>query len=214
MTMPEMQMLPDDQRDLEEENLARGLSRGDDECVRDFLRRTHRQVYNMAARLAADPEQRHDWSQEILLAIVREMSAGRFVYRRPGCFWAWFQARVNFLLINLYHKDRKHSRRWTTGEVGDDLVSKVPLNEGADPLGMLEVLETRRVVDECLERLSSEDHRRALHLVLFQELPYQDIADEMGASLNTVRSWIRRARIAMRECVAGKLGFPATEDLN
>lgn len=173
-----------------------------------FLKRSHRPVYAMVTRMTTDPDLRHDWSQDILLKILQEMSAGRFIYRRPGCFWAWFQMRANFLLINLYHRHKTHNERWSTGEVGAAIVEKMPMNKGRDPLRLLEDVEARRVVEECLDELSSEDHRRAMHLLLFQDQAYQEVAEVMNATLNTVRSWIRRARISMRQCVAGKLDYP------
>ena len=200
------------ERDLAEEALAAGLSRSDPQHVEDFLRRTHRPIYAMAARLTRDPDQRHDWSQDVLLKIIQEMAAGRFVYQRPGCFWAWFKMRANFLLINRYHQHKKHNERWNTGEVGAALVDRMPMKEGADPEHLLEAVEARRVVEECMDELNSEDHRQALHLVLFHEQAYQEVADAMGASLNTVRSWVRRARVAMRQCVAGKFDYQGTEN--
>ncbi len=199
-------------RDREEEALARGLSEGDPRQVDIFLKRSHRAVYAMTARLTTDLDLRHDWSQDILLKVLQEMSAGRFVYRRPGCFWAWFQMRSNFLLINLYHQHKKHNERWSTGEVGAAIVEKMAMNVGRDPLGLLEDVEARRVVEECLDELPSDDHRQALHLLLFQDQAYQEVADSMDATLNTVRSWIRRARIAMRQCVAGKFSYPETRE--
>lgn len=212
MTWAEVHSLPAGDRDREEEALARGLAAGDPAAVKDFLNRSHRAVYFMTARLTLDPDLRHDWCQDILLKIVAEMAAGRFVYRHPGCFWSWFQLRTNFLLINQYHQHKKHTERWSTGEVGADLAEKYPVQAGADPQHLLEAVEARRVIEECLEQLDSEDHRRALHLVLFQDRPYQEVADAMGATLNTVRSWIRRARIAMRHCVAGKFEYPVAEE--
>ena len=204
---------PEAGRDREEEALARGLAAGDPTHIEGFLRRTHRPVYAMASRLTRDPDQRHDWSQDVLLKVLGEMADGRFVYRRPGCFWAWFRLRANYLLINRYHQHKKHRERWSTGEVGAAIVDKVPLTQGADPLHLLETVEARRVVEECLGELTSAEHRQALHLVMFQEQAYQEVAEAMGATLNTVRSWIRRARIAMRQCVAGKFEYHETENL-
>ncbi len=203
--MPDIHQIELAARDPQEEALVRGLSEGDPLEVEKFINRSHRPVYAMTARLTSDPDMRHDWSQEILLKILQEMSAGRFVYQRPGCFWAWFQMRTNFLLINLYHQHKKHTERWSTGEVGAAIVDKVPMNRGQDPLRLLEEVESRRVVEECLQELPNEEHRRAMHLLLFQDQTYQEVADAMDAPLNTVRSWIRRARITMRQCVAGKL---------
>jgi RNA polymerase sigma-70 factor (ECF subfamily) len=193
-------------RDREEEALVAGLLTGDSPSVREFLNRSHEQVYTLTARLTHDQELRHDWCQDILLQIVKEMGSGRFVYTRPGCFWAWFKSRAHFLLINLYHKEKKHTERWSTGEVGEALAENMPLEKGTDPLRVLEAVEARRIIEECLDELGSEDQRRALSLVLFQDQSYQEVSEFTGSALNTVRSWIRRARIAMRQCVAGKFG--------
>lgn len=211
MILAEVHNIPTEGPDRAEEALARGLAAGSPPHIEDFLRRTHRPVYAMTARLTRDPDLRHDWSQDILLKIIKEMAADRFVYQRPGCFWAWFKLRTNFLLINLYHQHKKQGDRWTTGEVGAALAEKMPLNKGADPLHLLEAVEARRVIEECLEDLPSEDHRQALQLVLFQEQSYHEVAEAMGASLNTVRSWIRRGRISMRQCVAAKFQYPPGE---
>jgi RNA polymerase sigma-70 factor (ECF subfamily) len=195
-----------DGRDREEEALVAGLSRGSSSSIREFMKRSHRPVYAMTARLTLDPDLRHDWCQDVLLHVVREMGAGRFVYQRPGCFWAWFRSRANFQLINLYHKHRRQQDRISTGEVATELVERLPMSEGADPHRLLEAVESRRIMEECLDSLDSTDQRQALYLALFQEQAYQEVAESMGAALNTVRSWIRRARIAMRTCVENRFG--------
>ncbi len=199
-------------RDLAEEALVAGLLQGSPAGIQEFMQRSHRPVYAMTARLTRDPDLRHDWCQDVLLKVVAEMGKGRFVYQRPGCFWAWFRSRANFLLINLYHQHRKQQGRLTTGEVATELVERFPLAEGADPHRLLEAVETRRILEECLEELDSDDHRRALFLALFQDQAYQEVAQAMGVALNTVRSWIRRARIGMRRCVARKFGFSEEEE--
>ncbi len=206
-----MHNIPLDNRDQDEEALVAGLLCGDSQHIKDFLRRTHQPVYAMTARLTIDPDQRHDWCQDILLRVVKEMGSGRFVYGRPGCFWAWFKTRSNFLLINLYHQHKKHTQRWTTGETGDALAERMPFEAGFGPLEVLESVDARRIIEECLDELPSEDQRRALALILFQDQTYQDVSEIMGAALNTVRSWIRRARIAMRQCVAGKYEYGRKE---
>ena len=206
-----MEHIPADSRDRDEEALVAGLLVGDTIYIKDFLRRAHPATYAMTARLSQDFDQRHDWCQDILLRVVKEMGTGRFVYGRPGCFWAWFKARANFLLINLYHQNKKHTERWTTGEVGESLAKMWPQAAGETPQKILESADARRVIEECLDELASEDQRRALSLVLFQDQTYQDVTELMGSSLNTVRSWIRRARIAMRQCVAGKYAYGEEE---
>lgn len=188
--------------DEREQSLVAGLARGDNNAVREFMIRTHRPVYCMTARLTHDPDLRHDWTHEVLLRIVDELGRGRFVYRWPGCFWSWFQKRSYFLLINLFRRQQRYDGRWTSGDEGEDIIDRMGLPNTTDPSRMIENLEARTIVEQCLEKLDREDHRTALHLLLFEDLSYQEIADHLGAPLNTVRSWIRRARTAMRESLA------------
>ena len=196
---PYHQSLP---RDEAEEAMVNGLSRRDPATIAEFLGCTHRQVYAMSARLTLDPDLRHDWTQDTLLKILEELKRGRFEYRWPGCFWSWFQKRCHFLMINHYHTHRKRNDRLTPFEIGSEVVAKLSMGNGTDPLRLLESVEARAILDDCLEQLDNEDHRRALSGILLDDQPYQAVADEMGTSLNTVRSWIRRGREAVRRCVA------------
>jgi RNA polymerase sigma-70 factor, ECF subfamily len=194
-----------------EEALTRGLSGGDPVAVEEFLSRTHRPVYAMTARLTADPDLRHDWTHDALLKILDELSRGHFAYRWPGCFWSWFQKRSYFLLINLYNKNRKLAGSCTSGQIGEEIMDRLPLSKGADPSRLMEDVESRQAIDSCLENLASKEQQRALRLFLLEDLPYQSVAEEMGAELNTVRSWIRRARISVRRCLAARFGWKLDE---
>ena len=205
-------MAADRERDHEEEALARGLSVRDPQVISDFLERTHRPVYAMTARLTSDPDLRHDWTHDALLKILDELGRGRFVYRWPGCFWSWFQKRSFFLLINLYNKHRKREGVCTAGQIGEEILERLPLAKGTDPSRLMEDVESRAAIDSCLENLESDDQQRALRLVLLEDLPYQTVAEEMEATLNTVRSWVRRARISVRRCVAARFGWTLDEE--
>ena len=56
-------------------------------------------------------------------------------------------------------------------------------------------------------RERNADQQRALRLLLLEEYSYQAVAEAMDAELNTVRSWIRRARATVRCCVAYAYGL-------
>jgi len=192
--------------DLAESELVAGLIAGRPAAVGAFLDRTHRAVFCLAGRFTRDAGQRSDWSHEVLLGVLDDLRQQRFTYTRPGSFWAWFRKRAYFRLIDQYRLQRRQRER-QAGAPGSGPVDPDHLPGPYDPSEDLERMEVRRALDGCLEKLPSISQRRALEMLLFEELDYQSIAETLDAPLNTVRAWIRRARIAVRRCLARALNL-------
>lgn len=200
---------PDRARD--EQRLVGALLAGDREAVREFLARTHHPVWCLAARVTRDPDERRDWAHDALLGILDDLARGRFEYRRPGSFWAWFRTRVYFRLLDARRRARTREQREAVP--ADDTPDLTAFGVTHDPHEELERVRIAAAVEDCLERLEHPEQRRALRLLLGQELPYQEIADALAAPLNSVRVWILRARIALRRCLAARWGIlPAAEE--
>lgn len=202
---------PADMRD--EPPLVAGLVAGDIATVRAFLENTHGPVHRMAARLTHDPDARRDWSHATLLGILDDLRAGRFVYRRPGSFWAWFRKRAYFRLLDECRRARRRAGRERALDAAADgdgaPGGSDPADPGApDPAAELERVELRAAIERCLEGIAHPEQRRATALVL-EELAYEEIAAALGAPLNTVRTWIRRGRIALRRCLMERWGIAA-----
>ena len=60
--------------------------------------------------------------------------------------------------------------------------------------------EWEEVLSVEIEKLP-ENHRSALLLRIQQEWSYREIADLMNASESSVKTWIHRARLALREAL-------------
>lgn len=132
---------------------------------------------------------------------MEDVAGGRFTWRRPGCFWAWFRARTPYLLLD----SLRARRRLESREIGDGDGMLDPAAGGDDPALDLENLEIVSAVVACLESLANEDQRQALALLLYEESSYEEIAATLGRPLNTVRTDIRRGRLALRECLTRRL---------
>jgi len=189
-----------------EQELVDGLRLGSESAIADFLTRTHRPVYWMACRLTTDPDIRRDWTHDVLIQIVEEIGRGSFVYRWPGCFWSWFRKRAHFLLLNHLGKTRNHDRRHLRGDSASIELEHAAFSKDWNPTEQLEAVELRASIERCIEKLPQREQQSAYTLILFQECTYQEIASHLEAPLNTVRSWIRRARIAVRCCMEESLG--------
>lgn len=188
--------------------LVEGLLRNDAGAQAEFVTRSHHAVYALACRLSPDVDLRRDWTHDCLLRLLDDLTSGAFTYRHPGSFWSWFRKRAWFLLLESRRTHRIHTQREQTG--GDDCGADRPA--ASNPERDLADREAAAAVEACIDNLASLDQRQALRLLLYQDLSYQEIADTVGAPLNTVRAWIRRGRLALRTCVASKLGRLSTEE--
>lgn len=191
-----------------ERALAGALIRGDVNARTEFVERCHHAVYIQACRLESDPELRRDWTHDCLLRLLDDLAGGKFTYRHPGSLWAWFRQRAWFLLL----ESRRTYRRRQGFQVADSdtVLDTVPAPQ--NPEHDLSRVEIAAAVEHCLDNVSSADQRQVLRLLLHQELAYQDIATKVDAPLNTVRAWIRRGRLALRRCVASRLGLEVDDE--
>ncbi len=189
----------------DEQVLAAGLRSTAPWARQEFFVAAHDAVYAYACRLTRDVDLRRDWTHDCLLRLAGEVAEGRFVYRRPGSFWAWFRTRAPFVVLDsLRARRRLESRELSTGTDPDD-VPDPPASD--DPRLDLERLEILHAVNACLEHLTNPDQRRVLSLLLFEEMSYEEIAVSIGRPLNTVRTDIRRGRLALRSCLVLRLGL-------
>ena len=214
MTSPDSPAQPRDRRDpVDERRLVDGLIAGDSCVVNEFLERTHHAVYGLAVRLGANPETRRDWTHETLLGLLEDLRRGRFLYRGPGSFWAWFRKRAYFRLLDERRRGLRRRVREGVGRTDEDGDPDLDAYAGGDdPAREFARVEIRAAIEACLDKLPSADQRRALWLLYAEDCPYSEIASSTGSSLNTVRSWIRRGRLLLRKCLIAALGLVAVAD--
>lgn len=187
--------------EVDEQALVDGLRMRAEWARRDFYVRAHDAVYARACRLTRDVDLRLDWTHDCLLRLAEDVAGGRFVYQRPGSLWAWFRARAPFLLLDSLRARRRLEAREQSN--ADDDVPDVPAPD--DPALDLESLEILHAIETCLAGLVNDDQRRALELLLYEERSYEEIGASLGRPLNTVRTDIRRGRLALRECLIWRL---------
>ncbi|MGH8773472.1 MAG: sigma-70 family RNA polymerase sigma factor, partial [Burkholderiales bacterium] len=71
----------------------------------------------------------------------------------------------------------------------------------ADPLNYLSRLSDATSLSHCLERLDMPK-RTSILLAFVEGYTHQQIADRLNAPLGTVKAWIRRGLLSLKECLA------------
>ncbi|HXO05654.1 MAG TPA: RNA polymerase sigma factor [Candidatus Sulfotelmatobacter sp.] len=174
-----------------DEQLILELQQGSDAAFTELFLRYRERVYGFFRRRMNDAAQAEELAQETFLAVLR--AAQGYEPR------ATFRAYLFGIAFNILTAHRRKSALNTTQS--DSAPEEVPYPSGTNPENVI-------WVRQAVERLDDAE-REVLLLREFEELSYEEIAKMLHAPVNTVRSRLFRARLALREILAttpGNLG--------
>jgi RNA polymerase sigma-70 factor (ECF subfamily) len=167
-----------------DERLMVAFSRGSMDAFSELFLRYKQPLYGFFRRRVSDQAQAEELTQDTFFAIVRASSR----YEPCALFRTYLYA-IAFKILRAYR--RKAALRATL--FGTEAGSRQPVFEIPSDAE----LWVRQAVAK-LERLD----REILLLREFERLSYAEIADLLRLPLNTVRSRLFRARMALREMLA------------
>ncbi|MFC4310776.1 RNA polymerase sigma factor [Steroidobacter flavus] len=167
-----------------------------------FMRAYQDMVYSTAARITGRDGPAEDIAQQVFLKAYENFAQLRTSPAAGG----WLKTVARNLALN--HATR-YRRRWRffselRGDDDDEADMEIPQLEGEGIAAVDLDADTRRaIVAEALQKLP--DHRR-LPLVLyhFEEMSYDEIAQQLGISLPKVKIDIMRARGALAKILAAR----------
>jgi RNA polymerase sigma-70 factor (ECF subfamily) len=119
-------------------------------------------------------------------------------YAGRGSFGAWLRR----LTVNhcLNYLQRAGARAAARAYSLDLLAETLPASEESDPEERILRAEKQARIQRELDELPPSQ-RVALGLRLVEGLSYEEIADLMGVPINSVRSWLHRGRLRLREAL-------------
>jgi RNA polymerase sigma-70 factor (ECF subfamily) len=163
------------------------IADGDPAAVRDCIAEYGALVWSLARRLSRSPSDAEDATQEIFLDIWR--SAGRFDARQGS----------DKVFIAMIARRRLIDRlRKTSAEPRMDPVESLETVAWADPGNASEISLEAEQAARALAELKPEQ-RQVLELGLLHGLTQSEIAARLSLPLGTVKSFMRRGLIKVRE---------------
>lgn len=69
-----------------------------------------------------------------------------------------------------------------------------------DPEQQVVLVDEGRRIDDCMRELETV-HAQAVRRAYVEGLSYLELSDELRVPLNTVRTWLRRGLLKLRECM-------------
>jgi RNA polymerase sigma-70 factor, ECF subfamily len=176
-----------------DEQLVRSFLGGDGDAFGALVERHERRVYNLAFRMLGNREDARDISQDVFLTCLRKLSG----FRGASSFTTW----VHRITVNAcYDALRKRGREELVG----DEESGFP-EPPASPSDLAEEAALSVDIQRALLRVLPE-FRVVLVMHDVQGVPYEEIAEALGAPVGTVKSRLHRGRIALARVLGGPSG--------
>lgn len=165
-----------------------GIVAGDRTALAELYRLAAPRLLGVALRILRRRDAAEDVLQDAFLAVWQR--AGQYSAER-GQPLAWLSMIVRNRAID---RLRQETRRAEDELASDDALPDVLVLDEAAARGV------GGDIARCLSALPAEQ-QRALLLAAQYGLSHEEIARRLGRPLGTVKSWIRRGLIELRECL-------------
>ena len=173
---------------------------GDGEAFAELVADYRAPVYSYLSRCGIEREDRDDLFQEIFIKIHR--AAGSYDPERP--LHPWIFTIVSNTVRS--HLRKRRVRQLIFGDAGDKAeVAEAVADPAPDGERRTAARETAAFVQRELSRLRLVQ-REVVLLACVEKMPLKDIAAVLRVPVNTVKTHLRRARLALASALAREQG--------
>jgi RNA polymerase sigma-70 factor (ECF subfamily) len=175
---------------------------GKEAAYRELLRRYERPVFSLIYRMVRDRALAEDLSQETFIKVLNALESYRPEYK----FSSWIFKIANNAAIDQLRR-RELDTLSLDGAPGARTAEEIEAtalqatDRGESPLAELESRELGTAIEQAVGKLRPE-YRTAILLRHVEGRAYEEIAEVMDLPLGTVKTYIHRARLELREYLA------------
>ncbi len=187
-----------------DQSLIEACLAGRREAFGQLVERYQHRLFHSLVHLLGSTEDAQDAAQDALILAFEKLGT----FRGESQFYSWlFRIAYNSAVSS---KRKTGSSKRKTGPMSVSLEARrdasglepADLNPSTEPSFGLDVSDRQRLVQQALGELS-EEFRAAIVLKEIEQMSYEEIAEVVGIPLGTVRSRIHRARMELRQKLAG-----------
>jgi RNA polymerase sigma-70 factor (ECF subfamily) len=166
---------------------------GDDKAFETLVKRSKSKVYTTIYLIVKDRYVAEDLMQEAYIKAIDVMKSGR--YNEEGKFLPWILRIAHNMAIDYFRKEKRYptivledgSKLFNSFQFAEDSVEDIQLK--ADQVAN---------VRDLIKKLPDEQ-REVLIMRHYEDLSFQEIADQTGVSINTALGRMRYALINLRK---------------
>lgn len=169
--------------------LMQCLANGDRNALQPLYKRTSAKLYGICLRLLGSPEDAQDVLQTVFLT----------AWQKAGAFDPAKASPITWLAILARNRAIDRLRQSKAGFEDIDAAAEVA-DDHPSALDVISAAEDREQLNHCFEEL--EERPKAMIRAAFLDgATYPELARNEGVPLSTMKSWIRRGLLRLRECM-------------
>ncbi len=186
---------------MDENELIDGLGRGDRNAYRLLVERYKKKVYFLALDIVGNPSDAEDVFQEVFLKVFRSFST----FKKGSGLSPWLcRITYNAAIDNI--RRRGEATDTIASDVidglGESSMTAVTSGRSEDPARTAEASLLRDRIDEALKKISPQE-RAVFVLRHYEGLKISEIADSLGLSSGSVKSYLFRGVDKLRRELGG-----------
>jgi RNA polymerase sigma factor (sigma-70 family) len=163
-----------------DQELIRSAQSGDRDALITLLREIETHVYRTAYYILGNEQDALDAAQEALIRVYTKINS----YEEKALFKTWVQRIVTNICIDKFRRAKS-----TVSIEEHNMVFSTDHNVEEEILSTYVAKDIREAIDKL-----PEHHRTVVVLRYLQDFSYNEIADSLDLPLNTVKSYLFRAR--------------------
>ncbi len=180
-------------------SLLQQVARQDRSAFRALYKHSAPKLAGVLTRMLRERAEVDDALQDVYIRVWGR--AAQFDASR-GAPMGWLIAIArNVALDRLRARPEARGVQFASSAEGDDgdPLDKVPASAGSPEARMIVQHDSQRVV-ECFRELETE-RAAAVQGAYLQGLSYEQLAERFDVPLNTMRTWLRRSLLRLKECL-------------
>ena len=187
------------ERSLELSHLLGRAGLGDRAAFATLYERTSSHLLGVVMRINRDRAQAEDILQEVYVNVWRAAQSFDAAQSQP---LTWLTSIARNRAIDSLRRAQAQPQlkpNISSDEEEPDVYDTVA-SDAPGPLDLLSRASDARALSECMGTLSAQQ-RQSVALAFFDGLSHAEVADHMRQPLGTVKSWVRRALVALKSCL-------------
>jgi len=154
-----------------------------------LLSRYEKSIYNYALRMTSDPDDANDLLQEIFISVYNSLAA----YQGKGSFKGWLFRIAHFRCMDFFRRRQPNISLDDAPEVEDQTCVHSPEIDAQ--------INQQQLHLHAIMRSLPFNQREIVELKFFSQFTFDDIAQQLGISVNTVKSRLYSATSKLKDLV-------------